>query len=219
MLTIPPSRNPRFAHITPFAPRKQPTLRARQETTSEKRSGTDAAIRDVKPGSSWQGRLLGYAYIHHSPKTALQLSTMPDSPIIMTLDKPHFQVKLHHDRLQVDLKEGVRAELEKLAEARPILRDSLGWIFQTIIPLDVKLWEIEKVQADSTGKMSIKIPHRRDLHIPLEPAESRQLTEKLEQLIPLEKEREFQRQKSYEAAMKQREASEAEALRLTRRPA
>src|SRR5213080_877246 len=126
MLTIPPSRNPRFAHITPFAPRKQPTLRARQETTSEKRSGTD-------------------------------------SPIIMTLDKPHFQVKLHHDRLQVDLKEGVRAELEKLAEARPILRDSLGWIFQTIIPLDVKLWEIEKVHADSTGKMSIKIPHRRDL--------------------------------------------------------
>lgn len=144
---------------------------------------------------------------------------MPDSPIIMTFDKPHFQVKLHHDRLEVDLKEGFRAELEKLAEARPVLRDSLGWVFQTIIPLDVKLWEIEKVETDHTGKMNLKIPHRRDLHIPLEPAESRQLAEKLEQLIPIEKEKEFQRQKSYEAAMKQREASEAEAYRLPRKPA
>ncbi len=137
----------------------------------------------------------------------------------MTFDKPHFLVKLHHDRLEVDLKEGFRAELEKLAEARPALRSSLGWVFQTIIPLDVKLWEIEKVETDQTGKMNLKIPHRRDLHIPLEPAESRQLAEKLEQLIPLEKEREVQRQRSYAAAMKQREASETEALRIPRKPA
>src|SRR6266852_1933468 len=134
---------------------------------------------------------------------------MPDSPIIMTFDKPHFQVKLHHDRLEVDLKEGFRAEIEKLAEARPALRASLGWVFQTIIPLDVKLYEIEKVETALTGKMNLKIPHRRDLHIPLEPAESLQLAEKLEQLIPIEKEREFLRQKSYEEALKERDASKA----------
>lgn len=137
----------------------------------------------------------------------------------MTFDKPHFQVKLHQDRLEVDLKEGFRAEIEKLAEARPALRASLGWVFQTIIPLDVKLYEIEKVETDLTGKMNLKIPHRRDLHIPLEPAESRQLAEKLEQLIPIEKERELQRQRSYEAAMRERDATRTKEVPFSRRPA
>ncbi|TMI47895.1 hypothetical protein E6H20_10220, partial [Candidatus Bathyarchaeota archaeon] len=66
---------------------------------------------------------------------------MPDKPAVLMLDKPHFQVKLHSDLLKVDLKDGALRELEKLAEARPALRDTLGWMFQTIIPLDVHLWE------------------------------------------------------------------------------
>jgi len=121
-------------------------------------------------------------------------------PAVFMLDKPHFQVKLHTDILKVDLKEGARHELEKLAEARPALRDTLGWMFQTIIPLDVHLYEIEKVSVDQSGKVNIKIPHRKDIHIPLEPLEAERLVEKMNQLIPVEKERHLEEQRAERAA-------------------
>jgi hypothetical protein len=116
------------------------------------------------------------------------------------LDKPHFQVKLQSDLLKVDLKDGALRELEKLCEARPALRDTLGWMFQTIIPLDVHLWEIEKVTVEPSGKVNIRIPHRKDIHIPLEPPEAERLVEKMNELIPIEKERRVERQRAEQAA-------------------
>jgi len=133
------------------------------------------------------------------------------------LDKPHFQVKLHSDLLKVDLKEGARAEIEKLAEAKPALRDTIGWMFQTIIPLDVHLWEIEKVTVDTSGKVNIRIPHRRDIHIPLEPLEAERLVEKMNALIPLEKERRVERQVAEQVAETEREKRKADTLKY--RPA
>jgi hypothetical protein len=130
------------------------------------------------------------------------------------LDKPHFQLKLHSDLLKVDLKEGARAEIEKLAEARPALRDTIGWVFQTIIPLDVHLWEIEKVTIEPSGKVNIRIPHRRDIHIPLEPLEAERLVEKMNELIPIEKERRVERQLAEQAAEKDRERQKAETLKF-----
>jgi hypothetical protein len=126
------------------------------------------------------------------------------------LDKPHFQVKLQSDLLKVDLKEGARAEIEKLAEARPALRDTIGWVFQTIIPLDVHLWEIEKVTVEPSGKVNIRIPHRRDIHIPLERLEAERLVEKMNELIPVEKERRVERQLAEQAAEKDRERQKAD---------
>ena len=114
-------------------------------------------------------------------------------------------MKLHSDILEVDLKEGVRKELEALAEARPFLRDSLGWMFQSIIPLDVHLYEIEEVKTDKKGQLQIKIPGRRDIHIPLEPHEATQLTEKMNELIPPEKEKARQREKLRQEIERQRE--------------
>ncbi len=134
----------------------------------------------------------------------------------MFLDKPHFQVKLHSDVLEVDLKEGARKELEDLAEARPFLRDSLGWLFQTIIPLDVHLYQIEEVKTDKKGQLQIKIPGRRDIHIPLEPSEARQLVDKLNELMPIEKEKALQRERMAKEAEKERERSEA--YRILRKP-
>ena len=123
---------------------------------------------------------------------------MSKEPIVLIFDKPHFQVKLHTDLLEVDLKEGVRKELETLAEARPFLRDSLGWLFQTIIPLDVHLSHVQEINLDAKGQVHIKIPGRRDIHIPLEPAESTKLIEKMRELVPVEKEKAFRlRQMSY----------------------
>ncbi|TMI23792.1 hypothetical protein E6H19_05965 [Candidatus Bathyarchaeota archaeon] len=143
---------------------------------------------------------------------------MPDKPAVFMLDKPHFQVKLHSDLLKVDLKEGARAEIEKLAEAQPALRDTIGWVFQTIIPLDVHLWEIEKVTVEPSGKVNIRIPHRRDIHIPLEPLEAERLVDKMNELIPVEKERRVERQLAEQAAEKDRERQKADTqkYRLTR---
>ena len=60
---------------------------------------------------------------------------MPDKRIVLQIGSAHFDVKLHSDTLEVNLKEGFREEMERLAEARPILQETLGWVFQTIIPL------------------------------------------------------------------------------------
>ncbi len=134
-------------------------------------------------------------------------------------DKPHFQVKLHSDLLKVDLKEGARKELESLAEARPALRESLGWMFQTIIPLDVKLHDIDNVEVDHDGKVNVRIPGRRDVHIPLEHSESQRLVEKLNELIPVEKDKLYREQQLSAARKAETERETAKDLAYVRRPA
>ena len=108
---------------------------------------------------------------------------------VMVIDKPHFVVKLHETLLEVDLKEGVKKELEDVVEAKPILRETLGLLFQTVIPLDVHLKDIKSVNVDEKGRVKVVIPHRRDIVIPLKANESKRLVEKLNELIPIEKER------------------------------
>ena len=142
---------------------------------------------------------------------------MSEKPAVLVFDKPHFQVRLDQAVLKVDLKEGARREIEKLAEARPALRDTLGWMFQTIIPLDVKLEEIENVDRDASGRVSIKIPNRRDIHIPLDPAESIRLVDKLNELIPVEKEKAFERVKAGQEARRQEERAKVGDYKYIRR--
>jgi hypothetical protein len=146
------------------------------------------------------------------------VSNLPDKPVIILIDKPHFDVKLLSDMLKVDLKEGTRAEIDKLVGNRTSLRDTLGWMFQTIVPLDVHLWQIEKVTLEPSGKVNIRIPHRRDIHIPLEPLEAERLVEKMNELIPIEKERRVERELAEVAAEKDRERQKADTqkYRLTR---
>ena len=119
--------------------------------------------------------------------------------------------------LKVDLKDGARRDLERLVEANTALRDSLGWVFQTIIPLDVHLEQIEKVDHDSSGRVNITIPHRRDIHIPLEPLESEKLVNKLNELIPIEKKRALERKALGQEAHRQEEQGKAEEYRYIRR--
>ena len=119
---------------------------------------------------------------------------MVKNPII-TIDKPHFVVKLHEDVLEVDLKEGAKKELEDMLEVRPILRESLGVLFQTIIPLDVALSDIDSAEVDKKGQLKIVIPLRRDIVIPLDAAESKRLAEKMNELIPVAKVKNAERDK------------------------
>jgi hypothetical protein len=114
---------------------------------------------------------------------------MAEGDIVMVIEKPHFKVKLHTGVLEVDLKEGIKKELEDVLEARPSLRESLGFLFQTIVPLDVPLKDIESAVVDKKGQVKITIPSRRDITIPLTSKESKRLVDKLNELIPIEKER------------------------------
>jgi hypothetical protein len=114
---------------------------------------------------------------------------MSDEDVVMTIDKPHFVVKLYTTLLKVDLKEGVRKDLEKFLEARPAIRESVGLLFQTAIPLDVRLRDIRSVGLDKKGRVKIDIPSRRDLTIPLDEEEAKRLIDRLNELIPEEKER------------------------------
>ena len=122
---------------------------------------------------------------------------MREKPVL-EIEKPYYVVRLHEDTLEVDLKEGAKKELEDVVEAHPVLRESLGILFQTIIPLDVALHEMESVQLDDKGRLKIVIPLRRDIIIPTEPDESKRIIEKLNELIPLAKLREAERSKRLE---------------------
>jgi hypothetical protein len=118
---------------------------------------------------------------------------MDSEDLVMVFDKPHFIVKLHQTLLEVDLKEGVRKKLEDFVESNPHMRESLGLLFQTVIPLDVQLKNIETVRLNEKGHVKIVIPHRRDITIPLEKDEAEKLMDKLNELIPIEKAKEAER--------------------------
>jgi hypothetical protein len=132
---------------------------------------------------------------------------MNDEDIVMTIDKLHFTVKLRATQLEVDIKEGARQELEKLLEAKPAFRDSVGLLFQTVVALDVRLRDIRSIGLDEKGRVKIDIPRRKDLTIPLDQEESKRLIDKLNELIPPEKER---------ALKDAEEAKKTEALRAQR---
>ena len=132
---------------------------------------------------------------------------MNDEDIVMTIDKLHFTVKLRATQLEVDIKDGARQELEKLLEAKPAFRDSVGLLFQTLVPVDVRLRDIRSIGLDEKGRVKIDIPRRKDLTIPLDQEESKRLIDKLNELIPPEKER---------ALKDAEEAKKTEALRAQR---
>jgi hypothetical protein len=136
---------------------------------------------------------------------------MATEDLVMVIDKPHFKVKVHRNLLEVDLKEGVKKKLEDVVEANPILKGSLGVLFQTVIPLDVPLKDIESVTEDEKGQVKIVVPHRKDITIPLEPDESKKLISKLNELIPIEKQREIERTLASKGAMREQAEKRAEA--------
>ncbi len=110
---------------------------------------------------------------------------MKEEPV-MTLDKPHFVVRIYNDWLEVDVKEGIKRHLEDLVESRPGLRETVGLLFQTVVPLDVDLSSIASVSIEK-NQLKVAIPDRKDLHIPLDEAECSRVKEKLDELIPLAK--------------------------------
>ena len=83
--------------------------------------------------------------------------------------------------------------MEDVLETNPTVRVNLGFFFQNIIPLDVPLKDVKAVKQTGKGEVKIAIPHRRDITIPLERDEAKELVNKLNELIPMEKQREIER--------------------------
>jgi hypothetical protein len=128
---------------------------------------------------------------------------MSTTEIVMIIDKPHFVVKLHKTLLEVDLKEGIREELETTLEKHAKMRDTLGFLFQTVVPLDVPLRKIGSVLVTENGYVKIVIPLRKDIVIPLDPSESQRLVDKLNELIPIEKEKALEEEQEGEKILKE----------------
>ena len=114
---------------------------------------------------------------------------MTSRETVMIIEKPYLTVKLHERLLEVDFADGLRKELEDALEAKSAIRETVGFLFQSVVPLDVSLSDIESASVDKNGHVKITIPFRKDLLIPLKPDESKRLVEKLNQLIPVEKAR------------------------------
>ena len=142
---------------------------------------------------------------------------MTTDDVVIFIEKPHIRVKLSPRMLKVDLTDGARKELEDLVESREALRYTLGFLFQTLIPVDVPLKDIESTSLDNQGRVKIVIPHRKDLTIPLQPEESKTLLAKLDQAISLEKTRamteERERRREFQARQPGRKHFEEESLK------
>jgi hypothetical protein len=119
--------------------------------------------------------------------------TLDDLKLVMEIDKKNFSVMLYENWLKVEPKKSFVHELEEALEHKPILKDTVGEILHIFAPLHIRLSQIEKVSVYKKGNVRLIIPHHRDVTIPLAPMESKKLVDKLNKLIPKEKERELER--------------------------
>jgi len=89
---------------------------------------------------------------------------------ILTIEKSDMVINLYKEKLEVDFKEGILKKVEEVIEENPLLNESLGFLMQSVFPLDVMLRDIEDVER-TEGKIRIIIPMRKDIELPLKEAE------------------------------------------------
>ena len=108
---------------------------------------------------------------------------------ILVIDKPDFIVTLHKEWIDIDLKQGGKAKLERAIEKDPLLRKTIGYVLQSKIPSDVGLCDIESVEVDKKGQLKLIIPRHVDIILPLGIDDANRLANELKDLIPLAKEK------------------------------
>jgi len=106
---------------------------------------------------------------------------------ILVIDKPDFVVTLHKEWIEVDLKEGGKAKLERAIEKDPLLSKTIGYVLQSTIPSDVELCDVESVEVDGKGQLKLVIPRHVDIVLPLGVDDANKLACELKDLIPLAK--------------------------------
>ncbi len=118
---------------------------------------------------------------------------MENLKLVMEINKKNFSVMLYENWLKVEPKKSFVHELEEALEDKPVLKDTVGEILHIFAPLHIRLSQIEKVDVHKKGNVILVIPHHRNVTIPLAPDESMKLADKLNKLIPKEKEKELER--------------------------
>ncbi|MGD0979586.1 MAG: hypothetical protein ABR962_10675 [Candidatus Bathyarchaeia archaeon] len=118
---------------------------------------------------------------------------MPEKDVILEIDHPHFVIRLYEDLLKIDMKGSFRGKVEEALENTPILKETIGGIFGLFVPLHVRLSDIDSARIEKTGKVKIVLPRRRDITIPIEAKEAKRLVDKLNELVPVAKQRELER--------------------------
>ncbi len=109
---------------------------------------------------------------------------MPETIKVLKVENPHFTIILSDDLLKIDLKGSFKNEVEEALEHKPVLKETIGKILGVFVPLHILVSEIDSVDMDDTGKITVRLPHHRDVVIPLENKEhAEKLVEKLNQLI------------------------------------
>jgi len=124
---------------------------------------------------------------------------MSEAPIVLEIDKEHFTVRLYEDILKIDLKGSVKNEIEEVLENKPALKETVGALLGIFAPLHIRLRHIDSVhilidedRKRNTGRVKLILPHSRDVVIPLEPKEAVKFVDKINVLIPREKQREIE---------------------------
>ncbi len=109
---------------------------------------------------------------------------MPRTTIVLEVDNPHFTIRLYDDLLKIDLKGSFKNEIEEALENKPVLKETIGRMLGIFVPLHIRVSDIDSVHLDETGKITVSLPHHRNIVIPLECKEdAEKLVEKMNQLI------------------------------------
>ena len=108
---------------------------------------------------------------------------------ILVIDKPDFVVTLHKEWIDIDLKEGGKAKLERAIEKDPLLRKTIGYVLQSKIPSDIGLCNIKSVEVNNKGQLKLIIPRHVDIVLPLGIDDANRLANELKDLMPLAKEK------------------------------
>jgi hypothetical protein len=109
---------------------------------------------------------------------------MPEKIKILEVKNPHFTIKLSDELLKIDLKGSFKNEVEEALEHKPVLKETVGKILGVFVPLHILISDIDSVDLDETGKVTVNLHHRRDVVLPFEHKENAEkLVEKLNQLI------------------------------------
>ena len=108
---------------------------------------------------------------------------MSKTTTFLEVDDPHFTIRLSNNLLKIDLKGSVKNELEEALENKPVLKETIGRMLGVFVPLHIRISDIHSVHMDENGKINVRLPHQRNIIIPLERKEdAEKLFEKLDQL-------------------------------------
>jgi hypothetical protein len=137
---------------------------------------------------------------------------MTDTVKVLKVKNRHFTIKLSADLLEIDLKGSLKNDLEEHIENDPLLKQTVGKLLGIFVPLHIRVSEIDSVNMDETGKVTVSIPHHRSIVIPFEHKENAEIfLEKLKELTlnaKMAKIKEHTELKHAESKLKKKHAEE-----------